>query len=221
MEVKLVIVGGKLAGREIPIRTREFLIGRGQECQLRPQSNAISRKHCAIVVGTAEAAIEDYNSTNGTYVNGERVDKRRELKSGDRIKVGMLELDVLLAVSVGGVTKPKVHNVHEAAARTVASAAASGDDLDISSWLEKGDNEDNETVTWPIKKPEADDDTLTGKGLTENTTVAGPPAKKGGKAKEKTPPKPVGQFQRKAKPMAESSGEAASDMLKQFFSRKR
>ena len=224
MEVKLVIVGGKLAGKEIPIRSPQFLIGRGQECHLRPQNNAISRKHCAIVVEAGSAAIEDFDSTNGTFVNGERIEKRRELKSGDRIRVGVLELDVQLLVSVGGVIKPKVHNVREAAARTATSAAPASDEMDISSWLVKGED-DEETVTWPVKKEASDADTMAGKGLTETTTVSGPPTKKAEKAAEKTkekkPAKPASRFQKAAKPISGSSGEAAGDMLKQFFSRKR
>jgi len=225
MEVKLVIVGGKLAGKEIAVRTRQFLIGRGQECQLRPQSHSISRKHCVIFVDENGAAIEDLKSTNGTFVNGQRIEKRQELKNGDRIKVGLLELEAKLLVSVSGAMKPKVHNVHEAAARVVAAASSPGDDLDISSWLENDDNDpDAETVTWPTKKPSDADETLVGKALTETTTSHGSPPKKtddAEKTKGKKPVKPVGRFQNRAKPAAESSGEAAGDMLKQFFSRKR
>ena len=99
MEVKLVVVGGKQAGTEIPIPTRRFVIGRGEDCHLRPHSKSVSRKHCAIVVEEGVAAIEDFDSTNGTFVNGERVQKRRALKNGDHITVHRWEFAVRLTVA--------------------------------------------------------------------------------------------------------------------------
>lgn len=218
MEVKLVVVGGKLAGREIPIGHHEFLIGRGQECNLRPQSSSVSRKHCAILVDKGVASIVDFASTNGTFVNNEPVEQRRELKNGDRIRIGILEVDVHLAVSVVAKSKPKVHSVQEAALRTVAAAAANEDDM-VSSWLEDDYTDDNAVL--PIKKPIADNDTATGKSLRDTSAVPVPVTKMTSKPKEKMPPKPVGKFQTPAKPMVETSGEAANDVLKQFFSRKR
>jgi pSer/pThr/pTyr-binding forkhead associated (FHA) protein len=219
MEVKLVVVGGKLAGREIPITSREFLIGRGPECQLRPQSSSVSRKHCAILVDKGVAAIVDFASTNGTFVNGEQVEQRRELKDGDRLTVGILELEVHVSVSVVAKSKPKVHSVQEAAARTVAAAAANEDDM-VSSWLEAEDSGDK--PAWQTsKKPATGDDTAKGKSLHDTTAIPAPTTQVAPKQKEKTPPKPAGKFQTAPKPIAESSGEAANDVLKQFFSRKR
>ena len=98
MEVNLIVANGKQMGKKISISSPKFLIGRGEECNLRPQSSLVSRKHCVILIEKDSAAIEDLGSTNGTLVNGEKLAERRELKNGDRIKVGMLELEVQLAV---------------------------------------------------------------------------------------------------------------------------
>ncbi len=121
MEVKLIVVGGKQAGTEIRIPTRRFVIGRGEECHLRPHSKSVSRKHCAIVVEEGVAAIEDFNSTNGTFVNGERVDKRRELKNKDRIAVHRWEFEVRLIASAGDKTDPNFPV--QSAQKTAAGAA--------------------------------------------------------------------------------------------------
>jgi len=229
MEVKLVVVGGRHAGKEIPVSTPEFAIGRGQECQLRLKSDVVSRKHCAIVVEKGVLAVRDFGSTNGTFLNGQRIQECRELKNGDRIAIGVLELEVQFAVSVAGETKPKVHTVQEAAVRTVASAASS--DWDVSRWLETGEEkekDEEQSVTSPVKKSASADDTVTGKGLTETgkvlaKTAALPagPAQTGAKTKEKTPTKAGSRSQNLRKPMAENSGQAANDMLKKFFSRKK
>jgi pSer/pThr/pTyr-binding forkhead associated (FHA) protein len=93
MDLKLVVIGGKQAGTEVRIRKPQYVIGRGEECHLRPQSHLVSRKHCAITVEDGKVVIEDF-STNGTFVNDERIEKRRELANGDRLKVGGLELEI-------------------------------------------------------------------------------------------------------------------------------
>lgn len=53
----------------------------------------VSRVHCRLTAGAGEIELEDLGSTNGTYVNGERVD-RAFVKSGDRIGVGRVELEI-------------------------------------------------------------------------------------------------------------------------------
>ena len=135
MEVKLIVASGKNRGKEIPLPGRQFLIGRGEGCQLRPASERISRKHCAIIVAEGRVVARDLGSTNGTSVNNERLSGDRELKNGDKLNVGgVLEFEVQLSVDLAGKKGPKVHSIQEAAARTVKKAAA--DDLDITQWLD-------------------------------------------------------------------------------------
>ena len=130
MEVKLVVTGGARPGQEIAVAGPKFVIGRAPECQLRPNSDMVSRRHCAILLEEGSVTIHDFGSKNGTFVNDEKVEADRQLKTGDRVKVGPLEFQVRLSVSVGGKRKPKVHNVQEAAVRTVELA---GDrEMDIS-----------------------------------------------------------------------------------------
>ena len=49
MIAKLVIASGKRAGRAISMKRDKLLIGRAEECDLRPLSEEVSRKHCAII----------------------------------------------------------------------------------------------------------------------------------------------------------------------------
>lgn len=107
MEVKLVVANGKQTGKEIPIKGPHFLIGRGEGCQLRPQSSEVSRKHCDIVVEKGAAAIEDCGSTNGTFLNDHRITGRQELKDGDRLRVGVLALEVRVIAGAAAEKKPK------------------------------------------------------------------------------------------------------------------
>jgi pSer/pThr/pTyr-binding forkhead associated (FHA) protein len=225
MEVKLIVASGKLTGKSIPIKPGKFLIGRGEECQLRPQSSMVSRRHCLITVDESSATIEDLGSTNGTYLNDVKLEGRRELHGGDRVRVGMLGFEVQMSVALGGKSKPQVHSVQEAAARTAAGVSSGKEDVDVSNWL----IEDSKIVAVP---PDAgkrvSEDTMSGKSLVDTTTIASPPPPHQ-PAKEKKPDpaekhghsKIIGKMHRPAKPTAADSGSAAADALRQFFHRKK
>jgi len=91
MKVSLVVAQGVHQGKTIPIPVAQFLIGREDGCQLRPSSPAISKKHCGILVKGDKVFLQDFGSTNGTFVNDEQVAGQAEVKDGDKIRVGPLE----------------------------------------------------------------------------------------------------------------------------------
>ena len=159
MDVKLVVLGGKHPGQEIAVQGPEFLVGRAPECKLRPNSDMVSRRHCMISIADGRVTIRDLGSRNGTLVNGEKIAGEHELRTGEKIKIGPLEFEVHLSTSIGGKKKPKVHNVQEAAARTVEAAKPRDNEPDISDWLneeeDEGDtkNEKLPTTTPPRPRP--------------------------------------------------------------------
>jgi pSer/pThr/pTyr-binding forkhead associated (FHA) protein len=67
---------------------REAVLGRGEDCDVRVVSDQVSRRHAAVRKLGADYLVRDLGSTNGTLVNGERVEGERKLKPGDRIEVG-------------------------------------------------------------------------------------------------------------------------------------
>jgi pSer/pThr/pTyr-binding forkhead associated (FHA) protein len=99
MRVKLKVLVGSGAGKEIPVPVSRFLIGRADDCHMRPKSDAISRNHCAILVKEDGVVIRDLNSRNGTFVNGERIQGDCELKAGDKIGIGKLEFEAVIKES--------------------------------------------------------------------------------------------------------------------------
>lgn len=240
MFVKLKVNHGPSAGKEIKIPRAQFLIGRGDECALRPKSDAISRKHCLILVETNQVLLRDLGSKNGTYVNGDRVNGDRILKPGDHLKVGPLEFEVLIDYGLGGDKLPKVESVAEAAARTFDSTAS---DADVTSWLEEADELDKarravDPETRQFKLEETDRVVLADAATREVETSKAEPSKaetvakkqdesdakdatdgtdagkKGKKDKVygKLPPRPDQQ--------SATSRDAAADMLKKFFNRR-
>ena len=119
MEVQLVVASGSKAGQAIPIQGPKFLIGRADDCHLKPRSDLISRYHCAIVSEDGYVAIRDLGSKNGVYLNGERVPLENELKNGDKLIVGPLEFTVSLSIGTKVPKKPKVDSIEAAVVRTV------------------------------------------------------------------------------------------------------
>jgi pSer/pThr/pTyr-binding forkhead associated (FHA) protein len=68
-------------------------IGRAPGADFIVDATLVSRLHCRLSAGAAELHVEDLESTNGTYVNGERV-QRAALKNGDTLGVGEVEFVV-------------------------------------------------------------------------------------------------------------------------------
>ena len=98
MITKLLIASGKRAGRAISMKRDKLLIGRAEECDLRPLSEEVSRKHCAIIKKDDVLWAKDLRSRNGTFVNGLRLSEPKQLADGDLVRVGSLELKVSVAV---------------------------------------------------------------------------------------------------------------------------
>lgn len=84
----LRFISGKYQGGEYPLaETGELVIGRSSELDMVLIEDMVSRKHARITLQPGQITIADLGSTNGTFVNGEKV-KRARLKEGDRILIG-------------------------------------------------------------------------------------------------------------------------------------
>ena len=137
MKLSLIVSGGVHGGKAIPINLPQFVIGRDPQCQLRPASAAISKRHCAIMVRGGQVFVRDFGSTNGTFVNGELVQGEVELHGGDNLKVGPLEFTVGLEVTAAPKAAPKP-------VPAVASTSKSGSDsVDMSGPPSEGPTSDN------------------------------------------------------------------------------
>ncbi|MBN1282709.1 MAG: GGDEF domain-containing protein [Proteobacteria bacterium] len=82
----IMFISGQLAGKLCYLENRETVIGRAPECDISINDTRISRQHLRISLSGDQAVIEDLESTNGTFVNGERI-KRRALANGDQIHI--------------------------------------------------------------------------------------------------------------------------------------
>ncbi len=84
----LRFISGKYQGGEFPLKMdREIIIGRSSDLDMVLVEDMVSRKHAKISTHNAQVIIQDLGSTNGTFVNGEKI-KRVRLREGDRILIG-------------------------------------------------------------------------------------------------------------------------------------
>lgn len=100
---ELRVVEGPAAGHSVPLNGG-VLIGRDRACDLLLADEEVSRRHVRVMPHDRGAWVEDLASTNGTYVNGERILAPRTLQVGDRVEVG----DTVFELGLAGIAAPQV-----------------------------------------------------------------------------------------------------------------
>ncbi len=96
----LRFISGKYQGGEFPLRmNREIIIGRSSDLDMVLVEDMVSRRHAKISSNEADVFIQDMGSTNGTFVNGEKIAGQALLHEGDRILVGT---SIIKVVAVEG-----------------------------------------------------------------------------------------------------------------------
>src|SRR5580704_11632582 len=91
----LRFISGKYQGGEFPVvAEKQIVVGRSSELDMVLVEDMVSRKHAKIAMQSDQIWIEDLGSTNGTFVNGEKI-KRARLKEGDRVLIGTSILKVI------------------------------------------------------------------------------------------------------------------------------
>jgi pSer/pThr/pTyr-binding forkhead associated (FHA) protein len=94
MKFSLVVTSpGKMQGKALPINIPKFVIGRDSRCHLRPASALISNRHCLISILGEKIYVKDLDSTNGTFVNGNKVAGDMELEDHDQLVVGPITFE--------------------------------------------------------------------------------------------------------------------------------
>jgi pSer/pThr/pTyr-binding forkhead associated (FHA) protein len=219
MQMHLKVIGGTLDGKLIAVNMDKFIIGRSEECQLRPKSESISRRHAAIVRKDGRILLMDLKSRNGTHVNDNQLDpsKAKVLKNGDRIRVGKLEFEAVIEVGIDKVKKTEVKTVSDAAARVADPHDSRYEEVDVSTWLEEAEQIERSNVNDPITRQFQMDESSKVEIKTEQTVIDSKETDetkadvKPSKSKPgKLPPIP-------AKAKTASSKDAASETLRKFF----
>jgi hypothetical protein len=138
MDFELVVVQGRSSANTIKLSDGVTVVGRHNECQLRIKSSQVSRKHCELFEKKGLLLVKDLNSSNGTIVNGKRIQGQRVLEAGDELTIG----PVLLRVAKAG-----------AGGAAPAAVAVKASDTAVTTAIAAGDEADSDEFTVDIDEP--------------------------------------------------------------------
>ncbi len=97
---KLVFVESTpIHGREVPVLAGTT-VGR-DDCDVVLTDPEVSRRHAVLVASSDGLAIEDLGSTNGTWVNGQRIARPEPIRAGDEVRFGNTVWHVRAAAAAG------------------------------------------------------------------------------------------------------------------------
>ncbi|HBV65886.1 MAG TPA: hypothetical protein DEF45_23030 [Rhodopirellula sp.] len=150
--VRLVLAVGSRAGLEAPLHTGYYMIGRHKECQIRPKSRSVSRRHCLLHNGNGVLRLFDLNSTAGTFKNEERLEPGSWYEVGDRDEVRCGKVLFVVAFDKEGAPEElsETDGVDQGFERRDAQTEASilrgaaWQDVDVAGFLESEDEADRE-----------------------------------------------------------------------------
>ena len=91
---KLVVLSEGLKGTSHDLKVDRTTIGRVEDNTFQIADASVSSHHCEILQKGAEVVVKDLDSTNGTFINGEKVSEAT-LKSGQTLRLGQVELQLL------------------------------------------------------------------------------------------------------------------------------
>lgn len=97
-------VSGESFGRVVPLRGR-VIAGRGESCDIVLEATEVSRQHAALEVRPDGVLVEDLDSSNGTFINGERV-RKQQAGRGDEIAFDKLRFRLEMATRSESAPRP-------------------------------------------------------------------------------------------------------------------
>jgi pSer/pThr/pTyr-binding forkhead associated (FHA) protein len=155
MQVNLVYFRRDGERRDFQLDRPVCVLGRGQDCDLRIPLMGISRKHCQLSVQGGKIAVKDLGSSNGTFVNGKRVEQA-ELVPGDRLQVGLVMFTVQVDGKPADIKPPSRQDsvLQAAGPEGEVDVELEPDDEDAFAKLVMGDEDEDDE---PVARPEEPD----------------------------------------------------------------
>jgi len=146
MDFQLVITRGRSTNQILRLAEGVTTVGRQAGCQLRIVSSQVSRKHCQLFEKGGHLLVKDLGSSNGTFVNGKKIQGQRVLEPGDELTVGQVKFRI---ERIGAAARPGDTAVPAEAEPLTVGA---DDVFDI-------EFDDDTTTSPPIPKPTPTDQT--------------------------------------------------------------
>jgi pSer/pThr/pTyr-binding forkhead associated (FHA) protein len=90
MDVSLVLLKKDGIRRVFPVRNKATILGRSRDCDLCIPLQVVSRRHCQLSQEGNTLKVRDLSSSNGTFLNGQKIGDETEVKHGDHLQIGPL-----------------------------------------------------------------------------------------------------------------------------------
>ena len=88
---KLVVLSAGMTGRTLELKVDKTTIGRVEDNTFQIAEPSVSSHHCEVLLRGSDIVVRDLNSTNGTFINGEKVSET-VLKPGQVLRLGQIEM---------------------------------------------------------------------------------------------------------------------------------
>jgi pSer/pThr/pTyr-binding forkhead associated (FHA) protein len=89
--VKLVLLSAGMTGRTHELKADKTTIGRVEDNTFQIAEPSVSSHHCEVLLRGSDVIVKDLNSTNGTFINGDKVSES-PLKVGQILRLGQIEM---------------------------------------------------------------------------------------------------------------------------------
>ena|SRR6266446_506087 len=89
---RLVLLSEGLTGRTFELKAEKTTVGRVEDNAFQIPETSVSSHHAELHLRGNDVLVKDLNSTNGTFINGEKISNEATLKPGQILRLGMIEM---------------------------------------------------------------------------------------------------------------------------------
>ncbi|MHB0947277.1 MAG: FHA domain-containing protein [Sedimentisphaerales bacterium] len=104
MNVSLILLKKDGNKQVFPVRNKATILGRRPDCELYIPLQVVSRRHCQLSQEDNSLKVRDLRSSNGTFLNGQKILDETEAKPGDRLQIGPLTFAIQIDGQPGNVS---------------------------------------------------------------------------------------------------------------------
>ena len=104
MNVSLILLKKDGNKQVFPVRNKATILGRRPDCELYIPLQVVSRRHCQLSQEDNSLKVRDLRSSNGTFLNGQKIFDETEVKPGDRLQIGPLTFAIQIDGQPGNVS---------------------------------------------------------------------------------------------------------------------
>jgi len=146
MQINLVYFKPDGGRKDVSLDKPNVVIGRRPDCDVRVPEIGVSRRHCELVVVADTVTVSDLDSSNGTYVNGKRVE-HRTIVAGDQIQVGSVLLTVQIDGQPADLAPPPTAKAQSPADGIDVDLAGDDDEVFAQMMMEDDDDDGDDSIS--------------------------------------------------------------------------